>query len=244
MTPTFVVIPTRWEPERLRRLLAVVAPDATATLLVDTGHDPALADLGLGPRVHVLDPEPGASIYGWWNQGWRTARQLSGEGPFNLAVLNDDVTLLPGSLSLMARCLRSRPDVGAVYPDTRHRTARSPVPRRIALEIDRAPDGPRELTGFCFMFRGELPLPLFDEGYTWWYGDTQFDESVRLLGYGVARVVGLPVDHRSDAEANDWARRPELKQIVEQDGVRWAELHQEIRANRWWPISEIVRKGL
>jgi hypothetical protein len=90
------------------------------------------------------------------------------------------------------------------------------------------------------MFRGELPLPAFDEGYGWWYGDSQFDESVRLAGYGVARVDGLPIAHVSDAETDNWARRPELREVVDRDGIRWAELHQEVRDGRWHPIAEMV----
>lgn len=229
---TIAVIPSRYEPERLRALLKVVAPDADLTIVLDNGHSPAFATKER--RVIVVPTVPG-SIYHWWNQGWRLAREHA-PGVLNLAILNDDIRIRPGTLGYLARALRSQDDIGAVFPDARVRLTHR-LPATLELEVDRDPIGPRELTGYCFMFRGELPLPPFDEGYHWWYGDTQFDEGVRLAGYGVARVVGVPIEHRSDTEANDWARRPELKQLVEVDGKRWAELHAEIRDGRWWPIG-------
>lgn len=234
MTPTVAVIPSRYEPDRLAALLDVVAPDVDQVLVMDTGHEPPFTS----PHVNVrVVPTTRGSIYHWWNEGWRLAAV---QDPVNVAVLNDDIRLLPGTLPLLARALRETDGIGAVYPDPRCRTDRVALPRDITLAIDRNPAGPRELTGYCFMFRGELPIPPFDEGYEWWYGDSQFDESVRLAGYGVARVDGVPIDHKSDAETNDWARRPELKDAVERDGIRWAKLHQEVRDGRWWPIAAVV----
>lgn len=236
MIPIVAVIPSRYEPDRLRRLLDTVAPDVDQVLVMDNGHVPAFTSPHVNVRVVATAP---GSIYRWWNEGWRLAMEYA-PGPVDVAVLNDDIRIHAGTMRLLARALRSADAIGAVYPDSRHRTRRSSLPEEISLSIDRNPAGPRELTGYCFVFRGELPIPPFDEGYEWWYGDSQFDEAVRLAGFGVARVIGVPIDHVSDAERHEWARRPELREVVKRDGIRWAELHQEIRDGRWWPIAEMV----
>lgn len=224
------VIPTRYEPTRLRRLLAIVAPDADVTLVYDNGHD-RLARLPRGvERIDARD----MGIYRMWNAGWSRALELTDGGPVDVAILNDDIRILRGTLPMLASALRSEDHLGAVYPDRRTRL-RAGLPRGLDMHIEWDPIGPRDLTGYCFLFRGELDLPRFDEGYHWWYGDTQFDESVRLAGYGVGQVNGLPIEHHSDAERDGWARRPELRGLVEADGARWAELHAVIRDGRWVP---------
>lgn len=229
---TVAVIPTRYEPARLRKLLKVVVPDADRTLVMDNGHkEPLILPIG-AERIDCA----GLGLYRMWNEGWRLARE---DGPVNVAILNDDIRILPGTLPLLARALRSDETIGAVYPDA-STSLRRGLPKDISLTTDWDPAGGRNLTGFCFMFKGELPLPPFDEGMEWWYGDTEFDESVRLAGYGVSRVDRVPIQHKSDAETNDWARNPALKEAIERDGKRWAELHHEIRDGKWWPISEQV----
>lgn len=233
---TVAVIPSRWEVDRLRNLLRVVTPDADRTIVIDTGHtEPILAESN--PRVLVVRGDPEASIYRWWNDGWRMALEVA--ETVNVAFLNDDVGILPGTLGLLARALRTRDDVGVTYPDRNLPTRGRWLPRRVSLAVERDPLGGREMTGFCFVARGELPLdPPFDEGYRWWYGDTQFDEVVRILGYGVARVNGVPIDHTSDSERDGWRRRPELRDIVEEDGRRFDSLHRRVVGGAWWPLVE------
>ena len=83
------------------------------------------------------------------------------------------------------------------------------------------------MTGFCFMFRAADPLPAFDEGFHWWYGDDAWEASVRLHGYGVARVVGVPIRHTPNGSAGrDWTR---LAPLIEQDRARWEERSVEGR---------------
>lgn len=230
---TVAVIPSRYEPERLERLLDLVLPDVDRAIVVDTGHDQPIPERD---RLLVVPGDPRASIYRWWNEGWRLAREVAPDA--NVAILNDDVAILPGTVGFLARALRVRDDVGAVYPDPTV-PFRGAMPGRIRLDIDRDPLGGREMTGYCFVARGDLPIEgPFDEAYGWWYGDTQFDEAVRLLGYGVARVNRVPVEHTSDAERGGWSRRPELRAIAEADGRRFDSLHVRVIDGRWWPVSE------
>lgn len=231
---TVAVIPSRYEPDRLAALLDVVLPDVERCIVVDTGHERPIPPRD---RLVVVPGDPRASIYRWWNDGWRMALEVAPE--VNVAILNDDVRILPGTIAYLARALRLYDDVGVVYPDDSANPNLRGLPATIRLDIDRDPLGGREMTGYCFVARGELPIAgPFDEGYRWWYGDTQFDEAVRLVGFGVARVLRVPVAHRSDAERDGWRRRPELREIAEADGRRFDSLHVRAIDGRWWPVSE------
>lgn len=188
---TLVVIPSRYEPERLAKLVRSIDRDV---LVLDNGHD-ELPDLG--KRTTVVDAR-GDGIYRMWNRGVVWARE---HGYDNVAILNDDVRLGRETLARLEQELRADDECAITYP---------------------AHDGhgPFRMTGFCFVFKAELPLPPFDESFEWWYGDTAFERAALQAGY---KVTGVPakVQHESDSERNDWARRPELKAAAERDADRW-----------------------
>lgn len=192
------VIPTRFAPPPLATLLDVLAADGVRTMLwqsEDFDH----------------------RIYAMWNAGTRWARGL---GATEIAILNDDITIQPGTLPLLAKALRSEPDLAVVYPDV---NGRLPMPTEITVQRTEGSWSRGGMTGFCFMFRAELPLPEFDEGYHWWYGDDAFEEGVRAAGYGVGRVVGVPIAHSPDGSAHRvW---DELAPLIAQDRARWEDAH-------------------
>ena len=222
MIPTIAVIPTRYEPDRLRALLDCITPEANVIVL-DNGHEP--------PIPGTVDTR-GLGIYALWNLGWRLA--LERANPVNVAILNDDIRLLPGTLRLLGHALRAEPRIGCVYPDARYSLDKG-LPRSLTYTTEWDPAGGRSMTGFCFVFKGELPLPPFDEGMEWWYGDSEFDEQIKLAGHGVSRIDGVPIEHISDTELNDWARRPDLREATVRDGERWAALHDRVVDGRWVP---------
>lgn len=185
------VIPTRYEPPELDVLL------------------PRLWHDGVLPFV-MRSEDYGHAIYRMWNAGVAAARAA---GATEIAILNDDVTLPSGALPLMARLLRSAPDVGVVYPDCRDLGLAGPE-----LTGTVGTWGAGGMTGFAFMFRAELDIP-FDEGFGWWYGDDAFEEAARVAGWRVCRVNGLPVRHAANGSASRrWA---ELAPIIEADRARW-----------------------
>jgi hypothetical protein len=170
------VIPTRFRPPELEPLLAVLKAD--------------------GVCVHLtVDPEDSEHrIYRMWNDGADAARA---HGARYIAVLNDDISLVPGTLPLFARmfagheALRkpSEPPLGALHPEAR-------------LEPWALPSDPRVeptgvLLGCCFFFRADIGIR-FDESYRWWYGDNQFDKDLRQAGWLVGRAVGVPYHHRPE----------------------------------------------
>lgn len=185
------VIPTRYRPPELTTLLDVLRQDEVKPIVVDSD-------------LH------GHRIYRMWNAGVELARGASA-----IAVLNDDITILPGTLPMMAEALHSRPSVGVVYPDV---NAPWQLPSAWSLVATQGTWGAGGMTGFCFMFRPELPVT-FDESYHWWYGDDQFEADVRALGYEVCRVLGVPIRHAANGSASkDWDR---LAPLIEQDRARW-----------------------
>lgn len=204
------VIPSRYEPDRLRAMAAPLVAEATV-LILDNGH----ARPPRVPGARIVDSR-GLGIYAMWNRGWASARH---EGYDALALLNDDIEILPGTLTRLAEALGSDPSLGVTYPDPH---AAFTMPALTELDVIRDPERERSLTGFAFLARLSMfPSPPFDERYHWWFGDDDFDRKVRSAGYGVARVIGLPSRHESDSERNGWARRPELADLVQLDIARW-----------------------
>lgn len=165
------VIATRFEPPPLKPLLELLRADGVEPVV--------MADIG--PHA------PDWSLYRIWNNGVKYA--IENVHADYVCVMNDDVTILPGTLLLMAEALEHRPDVGVVYPDDGNRGVGVPI-----LTPTVGTWGAGAMTGFCFMFRADLGIP-FDEQYQLWYGDDAFEEAVRAKGLLVCRIDGLPIDH-------------------------------------------------
>lgn len=213
-----VVIPSRYEPDRLRTLVDIVWREVSTCIVLDNGHD---TPLELPEQVRVVDSR-GAGIYAQWNMGWATA--IHERYPY-LTLLNDDIRILPGTLEMLVAKLHGDRTLGVTYPD-KYTPLAAGLPKRPKLDVVRNPLPERTLTGFAFTSRVSMfKEPPFDTSYHWWAGDDAFDRKVRSAGFGVARVVGLPIEHESDSEANDWARRPELRKLAEQDLARWNALN-------------------
>lgn len=203
------VIPSRYEPDRLRSVVDAVKDEAEV-LVLDNGHD------ALDLPCRVVDSR-GLGIYAMWNRGWASARH---EGYDAVALLNDDIRILPGTLRIMADALDRDTWLGVAYPDWPLPVSAG-LPERVRLEYTAGTVSAGGMTGFCFMFRSALRVAPFDERFGWWYGDDAFERSVRRRGYRVARIKGLPCEHVSDSEANGWERRPELREVVVADKLRW-----------------------
>ena len=184
------VIPTRYHPPHLDRLLSVCEADNVAVALMESER---------------YDHQ----IYRMWNAGRLKLELL---GCQYIAFLNDDVTILPGTLPHLAFWLSTTPTAGVAYP--------SPL---AGIEPTTGTWGAGGMTGFCFVINNALPLPHFDEGFHWWYGDDAFEEGVRRAGYDVLRVGPLPVEHTPNGSASrDWER---LGPLVQQDRARWEARH-------------------
>lgn len=214
---TVVGIPFLNELERTRAVLEIVLEDPAVDLVVldDNGStDPAVASWlwslealesfvlrrpsTAGIVVNRRPPlEDGGSLYELWNGVVKLAQGFAGRGPVNVALLNNDLRLTPRTVGILADALRSAPaEVAAVYPD---------YTRALADDVDLGELVPtrgtwtkKGLSGFAFMFRGELMgdvVPFFDTRYRLFYGDGDFVESLEDAGMTAARVSGLPLEH-------------------------------------------------
>jgi hypothetical protein len=186
------VIPTRYHPPQLDELLRVLEADEVTVYQMDS-------------------PDYEHHIYAMWNAGVRLARAA---GATEIAVLNDDIEIPEGGLPALAGGLRSADDIAVTYPDVNATKLRPGTPQATVGTW-----GSGGMTGFCFMFRADLPLPSFDERYGWWYGDDVFEAQVREMGYRVCRVPGVPIIHTANGSASRrWA---ELAPLIAADRARW-----------------------
>jgi GT2 family glycosyltransferase len=193
------VIPTRFHPPELGEFLRVLLADSIEPIVL---------------RSEAFDHR----IYRMWNVGVAEARA---KGADYVAVLNDDVGLPVGALPALVSALDLHLDVGVVYPDERAWwfDRQIQLPRDVPIERTTGTWGAGGMTGFCFMFRAADPLPAFDEGYHWWYGDDAWEAGVRAAGYAVARVVGVPIRHAANGSAGRvWDT---LAPLINEDRARW-----------------------
>lgn len=163
------IIPTRFSPPTLGPLLDVLKGDGIPTILLqseDFGHE-----------LHVM-----------WNTGVDRAVEM---GATEVALLNDDIDILPGTLDMMAAAIRSHENASVVFPQREPRVPK--IPSTVAFSIEPIAD-----VGHCFMIKAEqwgTVLPRFDEGYHLWHGDLIFFAAVRDLGRDVIMVRKLYVNH-------------------------------------------------
>jgi GT2 family glycosyltransferase len=192
------VIATRFEPPQLTPLLETLRADGVLPVVVhDTG-------------THA----PDWSLYRLWNDGVRQAIERGAE---YVCVMNDDVTILPGTLNLMAGWLEEVAEYGVLYPDCKRAT--SERFGHFRAMITQGTWGAGAMTGFCFMFRADLDVP-FDEKYQLWYGDDDFEERVRAKGLLVARIDGLPIDHAAMGSTS-LVDHETVMAWIENDRRRW-----------------------
>jgi hypothetical protein len=189
--PTFAIVPQKGHTHLTEALVRQLARDAVDEVCVlDDGTDPdvlAMEDLG---NAHLLEPKlTERNIHRLWNAGVRWAQEQA-NGPFNLAILNNDIRLGPHAMRRLATALRADDTLAAVCPS--YGTPGSGV------QYVRGTAGAGGLAGFCFMVRGELlgtSIPYFDEQFSWWYGDDDFVLNVQEAGLRCAIVHGASVEH-------------------------------------------------
>lgn len=154
------VIPTRDHPPELARLLGVLASDAVCAHLIVHTQDS-------GPRLHQM-----------WNEACDMA---VAHGASSIAVLSDDVAILPRTLPLFASVLAADPGLGIVHPDWAAPGWSLPTNPPVL-------DTERPITGACFMLRASLGVR-FDEPL---HFDEPFDRDVRAAGWAIGCVLGVP----------------------------------------------------
>lgn len=150
------------------------------------------AECSVPDGVRRLDDlGPPRNIQRWWNHGIELA---AGLGAKYVAVVNDDVTLQPGALTMMRDALDDR-DAHLCWADPEH------------------------MTGWLWMIRTSSPLLPVDERFAWWYGDTDLSRRARKLGVETgcaAPHIHHTPNHRTGAD-------PELVEQTRRDRKAYRE---------------------
>lgn len=170
----------------------------------DNGSTDGTADYvrqlsGRDPRFRLI-PAAGRGIYEMWTSGVIVAR-LQHRDAVNVAILNNDLFLAPGTIGHLADALRSDPGLWAVYPDYDRPLAAGVKLDGLGYTAGTYRHG--GLSGFCFMVAGERLnwSPLIDPTFHWWGGDDDLAFEIESRGGKQARVRGLPVEHLCEGTA-------------------------------------------
>ena len=179
----YAVIPQKGKTKMTSALLKQLAAEKVLAVVMDNGTDPEeLAAMDLH-GASVMDCT-GDGIYEMWNKGVRFCAKHA-DGPFNVAVLNNDLRLGPHCMKRLAQALRADDTLVAISPnyDKRPGDGVEKRPRTYAMQ---------GMAGFCFMAKGE-EMPEFDENYEWWFGDDDFVNQVWASGKftGVLRSASV-----------------------------------------------------
>jgi len=232
MTPIVAVVPTRFDTTYLLRLLPSLG-DIEMLYIMDNGLDSdrlsylqqeLLSNSTIRDATIIHCPE--LSIYQMWNLGWDAA--IKDFGPkVNIAILNDDIYFLPGTLSKLSQYLEQNDDIGAICPDYYRPTFLREGD--ITLEYTDSTYGHGGLAGFAFMVKGHLPIRV-DWNLRWWYGDDDLVKEIGKLGLKIAKLIGLPVDHYQGASFK--LIQDELEKQIELDRQYFNRKYGENRT-RW-----------
>lgn len=225
--PTFVVIPVKGEHGYTESLLRQLAAQKNYTqiLVYDNGSDDD-PYTGYVPDECEVIPAAGKSIHEMWNAGIVAATERY--AACNIAILNNDLNIGPKFLEGLAQALRSTESLWVVSPNYDGRNFPGDIQRVKGIAAGRM-DGTGGIAGFAFMVKGELfhhALPLFDTQFEFWYGDTDFIQTVDSLGgvCGVVREVAVEHIDGGSKTAGDGTSRlktPELQAKAERDRVRF-----------------------
>lgn len=154
---------------------------------------------------------PGLNLTQMWNHAWRETLEMV-EGPVNLAILNNDISVDPHFLSTLSNQLRLNDHLWATTPET---SLYGPdMNGKVHLVDDVGVSG---MAGWAFMIKAEQwrdKTDLVNPDLQWWYGDNDIAAQITSSGHGIGLVEGLRCTH---ALSRTWEEHPELHPLTEQD---------------------------
>lgn len=232
MIPTFVVIPTLYV-NYLENIVENLTSDPTVSgvFIFDNGvQDQSKLDALLKYENVALVKAHGRNIYEMWNVGWdfsaQEARNMN-QPKYNVAFLNDDIYFSEGTMAVLSNYLRKDAKLGVVCPDYHSKVDDIDIDY-LQPEYVSGTFGQNGISGFAFMLKGEIPIR-FDSTFVWWYGDDSAFLEIEELGFKMARINGLPLEHAGSLSAR---RKPEIEAAIEKDRQYFNQKHNENR-QRW-----------
>jgi GT2 family glycosyltransferase len=156
-------------------------------------------------------PMPGVSLYVEWN----AAAEYAAEKGAILALLNDDIHLMPGMLTQLAEGLAADSSLGLLSFDW------DPTPSVPHIIPARGTYQNGGIAGWGFVVRPGA-WPGIDPAYRLWYGDDDMVFKMWQSGWGVGRYRGLYVKHEASTTVN---RMPWANEAIAADTQRWRSQH-------------------
>jgi len=151
--------------------------------------------------VVVIEDFESPNIQRWWARGIAEAER---RGATSVAVVNDDVRLVPSTLITLANELSQ---TGAAIASPSRLPFHDGVHMRLSLPYE------RRLSGCLWVLRLDSDLRP-DQRYTWWYGDDDLDIRARRQFGGVV-LAAVEFEHLHEGRAT--ATSPVLQAMSAQD---------------------------
>lgn len=200
-TPIYAVIATHNKHQSVYNLVTKLKMSTDAIVVIDNASDTPLTkflrDKKDIPNLHIIeDDEQPPNLSRLWNVGLNLVEKLATEDAWDVAVLNDDITVSPFWIRSLSDQLRNS-DAAVAYGDQFNRDLIKPQLFTEAKPIslyDR-------MCGYAHIAKGELGIR-FDETMRWWYSDDDYDWTCRLNG-GSLLVPGHTVIHDTPGESTN-----------------------------------------
>ena len=209
-------IPSLGMSELLLKVAAVAARESDEVLVYDNSPvegESRVLEIPLdsaGANVTRI-PMPGVSIYAEWN----AAAEYAKEKGTLLALLNDDIHLMPGMLTQLTEALVADQGLGLLSFDW------DPSPSPLCVVPAKGTYQHGGIAGWGFVVKPNA-WPGIDPSYRVWYGDDAMVEGMLQAGWGVGRYRGLLVRHEASTTVN---RLPWVNEAIAADTQRWRQLH-------------------
>lgn len=218
MIPTYVVIPYKDKPEFTVPLVEELKRQAEfeEIYLLDNGSSsPTRRQIEVLVSTGVfVYPTDGMNIHQMWNYGMHLAARSSRGRPHNVLILNNDLSIGPGFVKILAGVLRAEDGIAVACPNYDKR----PGNGYDFVEDRRMHTGHYDHTegmcGFAFILRGE-DGHRFPEELHWWYGDNDLLLTVKSNGQRVAFAYDTACEHKNSGTLR--VQEEPFKSLVESD---------------------------
>lgn len=153
---------------------------------------------------------PGESIYYGWNHAAEWACELDAY----VLILNDDIIIPDGFVTVMHDALDGNEDYGLIGVQAPH--AVNVPPYQVSAHSHHAGDR-YSFSAWCFIARPEA-WQLIDPGYRVWYGDDDLIWKVNAAGWKTGSLHGVGVEHHVSTTTR---QVPGAMAAAHEDGLLW-----------------------
>lgn len=190
------VIPTLGERPELQPLVAQLAKEGVAIITLTR------------PEVH--------NIHTLWNEGVQLAKKW---GADYIALLNDDISLPPNTLTTMGTAMKEQDLACAgVDPKAKFGIAKDSSIKEVSGRIG---DVMAQITTWCFMVKANAWVDI-DEAYQWWWGVGDLFEKIMKDGGRLGQMSGIGILHIGSGTAHNHHWTQAAKRADER---HWRETH-------------------